>query len=494
MVIGIVGLLMMDALWFNKSGANGTATAIDIVAPFSDLQPDTQVLSADSVRQSGQGLEKLLSHHILVSKPFVIVMAFLNFLALALVILARAYGQHHDQEASGEYENEVQQQQEPVQNIVMHAAAPHHPSLTAETLSFFTELGRELRSLANTSTEIASHAASSRSEWQTLSADIRHMRSSMTTASNQVRRVGERATVIGKKLADAAGVEEGLASRVSEIKRQLWQTAEHARSSSGTLKDMGSAVEICKADVTSASQLIATLSTRAKEIVNIIDVIDDIAEQTNLLALNASIEAARAGEQGQGFAVVAEEVRKLAARSSSATRSITELLVTIQSEAEQASTRLIKGNASVTQANTLIAEFAEKYGESVTETLRNSTELAEAQTEIESTMKQIASARSDETTISGSIDNLSSAIDEALNVNSRLSAHINKIASQTERITRSLGRQFFDINHCELVLDAAERTVTWQSKKPGPSCALPASGPVVNDHHEPGTDGQREVA
>ena len=99
------------------------------------------------------------------------------------------------------------------------------------------------------------------------------------------------------------------------------------------------------------------LSERAKEIVNIIGVIDDIAEQTNLLALNASIEAARAGEQGKGFAVVAEEVRKLAARSSSATRSITELLVTIQNEAEQASTSLGKSTKAVSTAHQSIAEF-----------------------------------------------------------------------------------------------------------------------------------------
>jgi methyl-accepting chemotaxis protein len=137
-----------------------------------------------------------------------------------------------------------------------------------------------------------------------------------------------------------------------------------ARTGEKVIGEAVAGIESISTSVTQTSQVITSLGSHSDVIGRIIGVIRDIADQTNLLALNAAIEAARAGEQGRGFAVVADEVRKLAERTSRATEEISATVRTIQGETGEAIQAMESARHAVTlgvdkanQGNRAIADI-----------------------------------------------------------------------------------------------------------------------------------------
>ena len=147
--------------------------------------------------------------------------------------------------------------------------------------------------------------------------------------------------------------------------------------------------------IQSSAEIIDILGRRADDIGKIIEVIDDLAEQTNLLALNAAIEAARAGEHGLGFAVVAEEVRKLAEKSTQSTKEISELIQGIQKEAREAVENMEHSTTMVQEGLTLNKDLSvalEKISNVVSEVYKFSQEIGAATMEQSNGSSQIAKA------------------------------------------------------------------------------------------------------
>jgi methyl-accepting chemotaxis protein len=151
-------------------------------------------------------------------------------------------------------------------------------------------------------------------------------------------------------IAQAMHDSEAMAPLNERVNAALTAGAAAVDETAGGMKRIKSAVEVTAVKVTE-------LGARGSQIGAIVETIDDIAEQTNLLALNAAIEAARAGEQGKGFAVVADEVRKLAERSSHATKEIADLIAQVQIGTE-AAVKAMRVGAEEVETGSELAEQA----------------------------------------------------------------------------------------------------------------------------------------
>ncbi len=177
----------------------------------------------------------------------------------------------------------------------------------------------------------------------------------------------------------AAGAQEQsaqtteVASAVEEMTRTIFENTKNTSYAAQTAKDAGNnaleggrvvnetieGMNKIAAVVKQSADTVFTLGQNSDKIGEIVQVINDIADQTNLLALNAAIEAARAGEQGRGFAVVADEVRKLAERTTKATKEIAVMIKTIQKDTSEAVDSMKRGTAEVENGKTKAAKAGE---------------------------------------------------------------------------------------------------------------------------------------
>ncbi len=309
------------------------------------------------------------------------------------------------------------------------------------------------------STQLSETAAQSARATNQISATIQQMVKGAANQSESVTKTVAAVEQMSRGIDSmATGAQEqaksvarsaGLTSQISDGVRQVAanaqagakgaaDAAQTARSGVTIVEEMVRGMDAIRAKVGLSSQKVQEMGGRSDQIGTIVETIDDIASQTNLLALNAAIEAARAGEHGKGFAVVADEVRKLAEKSAAATKEIAGLIKGIQQTVGQAVEAMAGGAREVERG----AERATAAGQALSAILQSADtvngqveEIAAAAQQINASASQLVSAMDG---VSAVVEEYTAAAEEMAASTSEATQAMENIASVSEENSASV--------------------------------------------------------
>jgi methyl-accepting chemotaxis protein len=323
-----------------------------------------------------------------------------------------------------------------------------------------TQSGNASSQIATTINQVASGAA----EQAKASSDTSNAVQELNAIINQVgagaSEISQKVEVASVALNDMAGAIKSASAASAEVTSVAANAAEATDHGRNAVRETVGEMDRIKKTVEMASGKVTELGAKSDQIGAIVETIDDIAEQTNLLALNAAIEAARAGEQGKGFAVVADEVRKLAERSSRATKEIAALIAEVQTGTTQAVEAMTAGAQEVEHGSELAAQAGaslDAIGTAVTATkkavdritadvdsmTRASAGVVAASDAIATIAAQTNEAAARMTsaarTVSGSVESIAAISEENSASAEEVSAATEEMSAQAEEVVASAG-------------------------------------------------------
>jgi methyl-accepting chemotaxis protein PixJ len=227
---------------------------------------------------------------------------------------------------------------------------------------------------------------------------------------------------------------EEMTQSIQNAAQDAQQAAAVARTASNTAEASGAVMDLTVRNILTLRETIGETAKKVKrlgessqQISRVVSLINQIALQTNLLAINAGIEAARAGEEGQGFAVIAEEVGELAARSATATREIEQIVDTIQRETNEVVQAMERGTAQVVEGTHLV--------ENVKQSLE---QIQQVSHEIDSLVKTISDVTISQVQTSQTISTLMEEVAQVAERSSSSSRQVSGSLRQTVEIAREL--------------------------------------------------------